>query len=293
MLGVPQALSRVRPNRVFSSFKLFSKLNIRQPKVLQLQSAFSIPEVLNPWARFSSNMTSSTSGITSSFAASSSLRPPIDDPEITSILSFWFSNRETSKKWFGGGESFDQEIRAQFASLVTQARNDQLDHWTETPQGSLALILLLDQFPRNIHRDSDQAHASDAKACQVAVASIAREFDKQIHATPADSDAEAEGMGMIQALFFYLPLMHDESVMSQIACIALSEALVTRCELANDDFARDYVTRSISHAKGHRDTIVKFGRFPKRNAILGRESTEEERLFLEQNPGGFFYSGPH
>lgn len=213
------------------------------------------------------------------------------DPEINSILSFWFSDRETSKKWFGGGESFDEEIRTQFGALVTQARADQLNHWTDTPQGSLALILLFDQFPRNIYRDSDQAHASDAKACQVAVSSIAREFDKHIHAGTVDADAN--GMAMIQALFFYLPLMHDESVMSQIACIALSEALVTRCELANDDFARDYVTRSVSHAKAHRDTIVKFGRFPKRNAVLGRESTEEERRFLKENPGGFLSSGPH
>lgn len=225
------------------------------------------------------------------------------NPEISEILSFWFSDPSTSKKWFGGGDSFDEEIRTRFGTLVTQARTDQLDHWTDTPQGSLALLLLLDQFPRNIYRDSEQAHASDAKACRVAVASIAREFDRLVHVVDVDdddddhhpdhpdADATSNG-GMIQALFFYMPLMHDETVVSQIACIALSEALITRCELANDEFARAFVTRSIEHAKAHRDTVRKFGRFPKRNAALGRESTAEEVRFLEENPGGFFRDGP-
>lgn len=282
MLGIPQALSRVRPTRFFRP--LLSQLDNRRHKVLQLQSAFSLPEVLSPLVRFSGNTTSQSRSI-----ASSSPSPPSPslstermnsetNPEIKQILSFWFDDPETSKKWFGGGDSFDEEIRTRFGELVTQARADKLDHWTESPQGSLALILLLDQFPRNIYRSSEQAHASDAKACQVAVSSIAREFDQHV--------------ANLHALFFYLPLMHDETVVSQIACIALSEALVARCQLREDHFARDYVSRSIMHAKGHRDTIVKFGRFPKRNDILGRESTEEEKRFLEEHPAGFFYDGP-
>jgi len=202
------------------------------------------------------------------------------NPEINEILSFWFDAPDASQKWFGAGDAFDAEIRTRFSSLVERARTDGLDHWTESPRGSLALIILLDQFPRNIYRSSEQAHASDAKACTIAVSSIAREFDRH------------PDIANLQALFFYLPLMHDESVMSQIAGIALSEALVARCALGEDHFAREYVARSILHGKGHRDTIVKFGRFPKRNAYLGRESTVAEIKFLEEYPGGFFPGGP-
>lgn len=278
MLGIPQALSRVRPTRFFRP--LLSQRGNSRNKVLQLQSAFSLPGVLSPLVRFSGNTTSTSRSVASSSASTPStpLLPEKmsaeTNPEINQILSFWFGDLETSKKWFGGGDSFDEEIRTRFGELVTQARADKLDHWMESPQGSLALLLLLDQFPRNIYRTSEQAHASDAKACQVAVSSIAHEFDRQV--------------ANLQALFFYLPLMHDETVVSQIACIALSEALVARCQLGEDHFARDYVSRSIQHAKGHRDTIIKFGRFPKRNGLLGRESTEEERKFLEEHPAGFY-----
>ncbi|KEF61714.1 uncharacterized protein A1O9_03284 [Exophiala aquamarina CBS 119918] len=202
------------------------------------------------------------------------------NPDVNRILSFWFDSPEASKKWFGGGEAFDEEIRTRFGELVVQARADNLDHWTKSPRGSLALIILLDQFPRNIYRSSEQAHASDTKACRVAVSSIAREFDRH------------DSIANLEALFFYLPLMHDETVVSQIASIALSEALVARCQFSKDHFARDYVARSILHGKGHRDTIMKFGRFPKRNTILGRESTDEEKRFLEEHPSGFYPGGP-
>ena len=108
----------------------------------------------------------------------------------------------------------------------------------------------------------------------MAIGAIAREFDRAVDD--------------LQALFFYLPLMHDETLVSQIACIALSEALAARCQRAGHE--RAFVLRSIGFAKQHRDTILRFGRFPSRNEVLGRQSTEEEREFLKLNPAGWVVS---
>ncbi|KAK5489290.1 hypothetical protein LTR26_004609 [Exophiala xenobiotica] len=195
--------------------------------------------------------------------------------DINRTLSFWFDG--PPENWFAPAnpEQYDALVRETFGELITAARNDELDTWGEgNPRGSLALLLLLDQYPRNVYRGSAQAHASDAKAAALATQAIANEFDRQV--------------GDLEALFFYLPLMHDEQLVSQIACVALIETLLARCKGAEDSQARQFVQRSVGFAKSHRDVIARFGRFPSRNNILGRESTDEEVDFLKEHPSGYF-----
>jgi len=192
------------------------------------------------------------------------------DPDIHRTISFWFDRPHTH--WFRPPEKFDDEIRANFGPLITRAHTHELDAWADEPQGSLALLLLLDQFPRNVFRGSPDSYSSDAKACSVAVRSIARGFDHQ-QAT------------RIQQLFFYMPLMHDEQLVSQIACVALFEQLAAACESGSDEHM--FVSSSIKFAKDHRDIILKFGRFPSRNKLLGRCNTPEEIEFLKDHPLGF------
>jgi uncharacterized protein (DUF924 family) len=204
--------------------------------------------------------------------------------DINRTLSFWFDG--PPENWFAPAnpEQYDALVRDTFGELITAARNDELDTWSSSSsssfgggnpaRGSLALLLLLDQYPRNVYRGSPEAHASDAKAAALATQAIANEFDRQV--------------GDLEALFFYLPLMHDERLVSQIACVALIETLLARCKGPEDSQARQFVQRSVGFAKSHRDVIARFGRFPSRNIILGRESTDEEVDFLKEHPSGYF-----
>ncbi|RVX69439.1 hypothetical protein B0A52_06502 [Exophiala mesophila] len=198
------------------------------------------------------------------------------DADVDRILNFWFKPPVAPTHWFASTPTIDQQIENEFLPLIKAGRAHQLDHWTSTARGSLALIILLDQFPRNVFRGLGDAHASDARACELALKSIACEMDRTI----GDD---------LMAMFFYLPLMHDETISSQVACVALIEALAARCD-GTPGGARDFVVSSLGFAKSHRDTIVRFGRFPSRNAILGRESTAEEVEFLRENPSGWVSS---
>jgi uncharacterized protein (DUF924 family) len=211
--------------------------------------------------------------------------------DITRILDYWFTpstpGASITEKWFRppDRDQVDEEIRTNFEPLIQQARNDSLDNWASTPLGSLALIILLDQFPRNIYRGSHLSYSSDAKAVDVAVQSVAREFDRSPDVTE------------LQTLFFYMPLMHAESLIDQIAGISLFELLSVRC-LASTKLSateREEVTKFVEaswkFAKAHRDVIMRFGRFPSRNEVLGRPSTPDEVQFLKDNPGGFAMGG--
>jgi len=171
------------------------------------------------------------------------------------VLTFW---REAGRdKWFERDETFDASIRARFAQLQRAAALGELDDWQATPQGALALIILLDQFPRNLHRGSPLAFATDAKARAIACEALARGFDRQV-----EDDLR---------LFLYMPLGHSEDLADQDRCIPLIEALGWR--------------EATGSAREHRDIIARFGRFPHRNAALGRAATEEEQRFLDE--GGF------
>ena len=167
----------------------------------------------------------------------------------------------------------DNDIRARFGSLISIARDSPTIHhtWTENPNSALALLLLLDQFPRNIFRGSPQSYSSDLKALGVATWAIAKGFDRQVPP--------------IRQLFFYLPFMHDELLLSQVAGKALYENCRSRC--GDDVEAKKFVENEADWAQKHMDVIQRFGRFPARNQVLGRESTREELEFLKENPRGF------
>jgi uncharacterized protein (DUF924 family) len=172
--------------------------------------------------------------------------------EALAVFTFWCE--AGPKRWFKTDAAFDAEFRARFLDLHEAAARGALDRWGATAEGALALVLLLDQFPRNCFRDSPRTFATDARARAVADRAIAAGHDRAV------SDA--------LALFFYLPLMHSEHLADQDRSVAL-------CSRLGD----------AKHAKKHREIVVRFGRFPHRNAVLGRESTPEEREHLER--GGY------
>ncbi|MEL6320460.1 MAG: DUF924 family protein [Cyanobacteria bacterium J06626_14] len=191
---------------------------------------------------------------------------------IDDILEFWFgvpgsddaTYQARRKLWFRKNPETDQTIRDRFLTVYEQAIAHQRDDWQVTPKGSLALTLVLDQFPRNMFRDTPKAFASDAQARDVAQKAIDQGFDQNVPP--------------LQRFFFYLPLEHSEDLSDQEQSVYLSRKLFDACPDLADTY--DYAVR-------HKDVIEQFGRFPHRNAILGRESTAEELDFLKQ-PGSSF-----
>ena len=177
------------------------------------------------------------------------------------VLRFWLAPDGTFRDvWFAKNALFDGACGL-FTDTLRAARQGALDHWAETPRGSLALVIVLDQFSRNLFRGSPEAYAADAKARAVTRAAIARGFDHAV--TPT------------HRIFFYLPFEHSESLADQDESVRLFETL--RC-VRGDDTAR--------HAHQHRDVIRRFGRFPHRNSALGRATTPEEATYLAEH-GGF------
>lgn len=171
------------------------------------------------------------------------------------VLDFWFE--AGPDRWFRKDAKFDAEIASRFGALVEDARTGKCDRWVQSPEGALALVIVLDQFPRNIHRDSPKAFACDPKALATAKAAIARGFDMEL---PQASRS-----------WFYMPFMHSEVLADQERCIEL--------------FKRSGLDDNLPHAVEHADIIRRFGRFPHRNAVLGRKTTEAEQSFLDG--GGF------
>ena len=171
------------------------------------------------------------------------------------VIAFW--RAAGPQKWFGKDADFDREIAAQFLPAHEAAAAGQLSDWAATPDGALALLLLLDQFPRNMFRGSARAFATDPLARTVADRAIAQGFD----------EAAASG----ERMFFYLPFEHSENLADQERSLALSRR-------AGGGTADRY-------AEIHADIIRRFGRFPHRNAMLGRVTTPEEQAFLDA--GGF------
>jgi uncharacterized protein (DUF924 family) len=182
------------------------------------------------------------------------------DRQITpsDVLDYWFSD-ETRPKWFEGDEKFDDELRRRFIGAWDEARKGGLDHWTATPEGTLALVILLDQIPRNCHRGVPDAFSTDPLALHWAKWAVEQGLDR--------------GLGAEHRQFLYLPFMHSEQLADQEHGMTLYTALGLPSPL-------DYMRQ-------HRDIIARFGRFPHRNEILGRESTPEEIEFLKQ-PGSRF-----
>lgn len=172
------------------------------------------------------------------------------------ILTFWF-DEAGSKNWFQQSDAFDAEVRLRFEETVLRLATD-AKSWTEDPDGSLALIIALDQFPRNIYRGNKAAFAFDDKALGYAQTMTDRGWDLKI-----DQSRRA---------FVYMPFMHAETITAQNVCVRLMDM-----RLDNAD--------NLHHAKEHRKVIERFGRFPHRNEILGRKNTAEETIFLKS--GGY------
>jgi uncharacterized protein (DUF924 family) len=171
------------------------------------------------------------------------------------VLAFW--RAAGPDKWFERGDAFDAEIRSRFFAAYEAAAAGRLDAWQSGPEGTLALLILLDQFPRNLFRGDARAYATDANARAIAERAIAHGTDRPFP--------------LPERRFFYLPLMHSEDLADQERCIAL-------CREAGDD-------EGVEHAEIHAEVIRRFGRFPHRNPALGRDTTEDERAFLDA--GGF------
>lgn len=170
------------------------------------------------------------------------------------VVAFW---REAGPaRWFRKDAAFDDEFRAHFLGAHEAAFRGELDDWAQDAQGALALLILLDQFPRNAFRDTPRMFESDAKARDVARQALRSGFDR-------GADEQLRN-------FFYLPFMHSEQLADQDLAVELVRKL-------GDDALR--------HATIHRDVIERFGRFPNRNALLGRATTPEEQRFLDG--GGF------
>lgn len=178
---------------------------------------------------------------------------------IRTVLSFWFQESGPDL-WFQGGADFDARVAERLGPLHERAAAGAFDAWGDTPEGCLALCVLLDQAPRNMFRGTARAFATDARALEIAKGAVARGFDR--------------GMAEDQRLFLYLPFEHAEDMECQRRSVRLFAANT------GDPRYLDYACR-------HLAVIAMFGRFPHRNAVLGRESTAEEAAFLAIPGSGF------
>ncbi|KWO56944.1 DUF924 family protein [Burkholderia territorii] len=192
------------------------------------------------------------------------------DPQAREILDFWFGEPGSAefgharKVWFNGGAAFDDLLRTRYGALLDAACDGAHDRWADTPLGALALIVVLDQFSRNIHRGTPRAFAADPKALALARRVVAAGWDARLPS------------GHHRA-FAYLPFEHDESGESQREAVRLCAGI--RGEAGCESY-HDFALR-------HAAVVERFGRFPHRNAILGRPSTDAEAAFLRE-PGSSF-----
>lgn len=190
-------------------------------------------------------------------------------PEAREVLDFWFGkpgeegHDEYREAWFQKDAAFDNEVKERFSGLYERAARGELDGWRDEAQSCLALIIVLDQFPRNMFRGDPRTYATDEKALELARYARERGLDRELPP--------------VRRHFVYMPFMHSESVEDQRLSVELFEAL------AREPGATDVT----EYARGHAKIVERFGRFPHRNAILGRETTAEEAEFLKE-PGSSF-----
>lgn len=185
------------------------------------------------------------------------------------VLDFWFGREddpdygESRDAWFRKDEAFDTTVRDRFGGLYEEAAAGGLDGWREEAGSCLALVIVLDQFPRNMFRGDARTHATDADALEATAYAVDRGLDRELPP--------------FQRMFLYMPFMHSEGVADQRRSVELFASLA---EEAGGPDVTEY-------AVGHREIVERFGRFPHRNAILGRETTPEEAEFLTQ-PGSSY-----
>ena len=180
---------------------------------------------------------------------------------VETILSFWFEEIDRSK-WFAKDTAFDDVIRSRFEGSYRDAVSGAFDSWCDSGKGCVAMCIVLDQFPRNMYRDRPEAYASDEQALAVTRDALARGRDLEY------------GIGSDFRHFLYMPLMHSERLADQRQCVELIRTRLSDAKV-------------LQYAEQHLSVIERFGRFPHRNAILGRNSTPEERDFLK-SPDAYF-----
>lgn len=201
----------------------------------------------------------------------------MQDEAIQRILDFWFSAAELDapqidsrmERWFGSDPALDQQIRTEFGPLVERALAGELDGWAASAEGRLALILLLDQFCRNIHRGTAMAFAGDRRALKLCIeGSMGNEY---------------RTLSPVQRVFFFMPLQHAESAGVQDKSVRIYNALA---EGVSDTLRETFLTFA-QFAELHRDIVARFGRFPHRNRVLGRSNTPEEDSYLAADAPSF------
>ncbi len=194
--------------------------------------------------------------------------------QIEDVLQFWFGTLnddervagEVKQRWFKKDPAFDQEIRDRFSARYQAIVGGQCEDWLSTARGALAYVIVLDQFSRNMFRNEAAMYAADEQALAAASATIDRGADTELA-----SDLR---------VFLYMPFMHAEDVAAQERCV---ELFGTLC--AGD--SADHLKNNLHYAEVHRDIVVKFGRFPHRNPIVGREMTDAEQAFLDAGGPSF------
>jgi len=204
-----------------------------------------------------------------------------DQLRIDAVLAFWFEEKELSAPqidgrmdiWFGEDPVFDLEIIKEFSDDVDRASEGKLDHWANEPRGRLALILLLDQFRRNIYRNTADAFSCDKQALKLCVEGAMEKKDK--------------GLSPIERVFFYMPLQHAESrKVQQKSCDIFNKL----AEAMSPTYKETFQTIA-QFAELHRDIVERFGRFPHRNSLLGRRNTPDEEEFLTGDSPNFGQGG--
>jgi uncharacterized protein (DUF924 family) len=188
--------------------------------------------------------------------------------EPADVLGFWFTER-VQRLCFERNDAFDAEIRAGFGAAVAAAQAGGFEDWRRTPEGALALVILIDQMSRNIHRGSPQAFAGDARALAIAEQMVEAGWDR--------------GFGFAQRRFIYLPFEHSEDPKVQKRALALFGALAAECAPEHN---LDGAVQLL-YAARHAEIIFRFGRYPHRNAVLGRACTPEEEAFLKEPNSAF------
>ena len=201
----------------------------------------------------------------------------MNNADIQRVLDFWFCDSELNSpqldsrmdRWFGAHDELDEQIRQDFGELVERATAGQLDDWKETPHGRLALIILLDQFRRNVYRGKADAFTHDKTALRIAIEGTMAGDHKQL-----DS---------VERMFFFMPLQHAESLKIQEKSVGIFNALAR----AGPGTLHETFLAAAQFAELHRDIVAEFGRFPHRNAVLGRPNSSAEAAYLSNDGPSF------
>jgi uncharacterized protein (DUF924 family) len=193
------------------------------------------------------------------------------------VLQFWFGDVDElgrsdvlhSRRWFMKDEAFDREIAAKFGETYADVRAHLREAWLDDPRGRVAYVIVLDQFPRNMFRGTARMFEADKQALAAAIEGVARHDDTELNVN--------------ERSFLYMPYMHSEDIDMQERSVALFTELAAHAPSE----LRGSMVAAVQYAERHREIIARYGRFPHRNTVLGRESTPEEIAFLAQPGSGF------